>query len=203
MNSLGCMLNYAVYDCGYEPDKFFDLFLASGIAEEFGNGNATYIDGMSGIELARAVLRKMVMNPSFPEPVHQTTRDEIYWAGWVLAYYQWESGLSFENLVKCGLTVEKIISMYVLHEADISKFCIEADRIVSKYLEKKPTNLSTIRNARGMSQSELAEASGVKLRMIQLYEQKQNNINKAHADTLLVLARVLGCRMENLLEPEC
>ena len=27
MKNLGDMVDYAVYDCGYEPDKFFDLFL--------------------------------------------------------------------------------------------------------------------------------------------------------------------------------
>jgi hypothetical protein len=36
--------------------------------------------------------------------------------------------------------------------------------------------------------------------MIQLYEQKQNNINKAQVITLHCLAMALGCRIEDLLE---
>jgi len=38
--------------------------------------------------------------------------------------------------------------------------------------------------------------------MIQLYEQKQNDINRAQASTLLALSRTLGCTMEDLMEPE-
>ena len=41
---------------------------------------------------------------------------------------------------------------------------------------------------------------GVSLRMIQLYEQKQNDINKAQVNVVLSLAKVLGCDVEDLLE---
>ena len=51
-----------------------------------------------------------------------------------------------------------------------------------------------------MSQKQLAEASGVGLRSIQLYEQRQKNINHAAAETLYRLAFALHCAMENLLE---
>jgi len=43
-------------------------------------------------------------------------------------------------------------------------------------------------------------ASGVSLRMIQFYEQKQNDINKAQVTVVLSLARTLGCDVEDLLE---
>ncbi|MEG1877668.1 MAG: hypothetical protein RRX92_02985 [Lachnospiraceae bacterium] len=36
--------------------------------------------------------------------------------------------------------------------------------------------------------------------MIQLYVQKQNDINKAQAGTLLSLAKTLGCEMQDLME---
>ena len=52
------------------------------------------------------------------------------------------------------------------------------------------------------TQKELSEASGVKLRMIQLYEQRENDINKARAGTLYDLSKALGCDMEDLMEPE-
>lgn len=38
--------------------------------------------------------------------------------------------------------------------------------------------------------------------MIQLYEQQQNDINRAQASTLLALSRSLGCAMKDLMEPE-
>ena len=51
------------------------------------------------------------------------------------------------------------------------------------------------------SQRELAYRSGVGLRSIQMYEQRQKDINKAQAQTLLRLSRVLYCSMEDLMEP--
>ncbi len=52
----------------------------------------------------------------------------------------------------------------------------------------------------GFSQSELAAESGVPLRQIQLFEQRQRNINKTAAETLLRLSKTLCCRMEDLME---
>ena len=33
-----------------------------------------------------------------------------------------------------------------------------------------------------------------------MYEQKRNDINKAQAETLLKLSKVLGCNIEDLME---
>lgn len=63
-----------------------------------------------------------------------------------------------------------------------------------------PTRLYRQRKICGVSQKQLAEASGVGLRSIQLYEQRQKNINHAAAETLYRLAFALHCSMENLLE---
>lgn len=62
------------------------------------------------------------------------------------------------------------------------------------------TNLKRIRSAKGYSQKQLAELSSVSLRSIQMYEQRQKDINKAQSDSLFHLAKVLGCTMEDLLE---
>ncbi len=62
------------------------------------------------------------------------------------------------------------------------------------------TKLKRTRNAIGYSQKQLAELSGVSLRSIQMYEQRQKDINKAQSDSLYRLAKVLGCTMEDLLE---
>ena len=53
----------------------------------------------------------------------------------------------------------------------------------------------------GMSGVELAEASGVPVRTIQQYEQRQKSINKAQAEYLMMLARALHCNAEALIEP--
>lgn len=56
------------------------------------------------------------------------------------------------------------------------------------------------REAIGLSQSQLAEKSGVNVRMIQNYEQGFKDINKAAAITVYQLAEALNCNMEDLIE---
>ena len=53
------------------------------------------------------------------------------------------------------------------------------------------SNLQKMRKQAGMSQSELAEKSGVSIRMIQHYEQGTKDINKAQVITVLQLAEAL------------
>lgn len=60
--------------------------------------------------------------------------------------------------------------------------------------------LQEYRKKAGLSQSQLAEKSGVKLRTIQHYECGDSDINRAAGDTLRALANALRCKMEDLLE---
>ena len=87
---------------------------------------------------------------------------------------------------------------YTLHEADITKFADIVDSRMKEYFSE--TNLKRIRTAYGFTQAELAKHSGVSLRYIQMYEQRNKNINKASVDTIYSLAKVLGCTMEDLFE---
>lgn len=65
------------------------------------------------------------------------------------------------------------------------------------YLVKK---LKYSRESKGLSQSQLAKASGVNVRMIQNYEQGIRDINKAEALTVYKLAKSLDVEMSELLE---
>ena len=85
---------------------------------------------------------------------------------------------------------------YPLHEADISKFVEIANEIVFQ----KETNLSIYRKHAELSQKELSIYSNVSLRSIQLYEQRQLDINVAPVIKLYRISRVLGCNIEDLLE---
>ena len=87
---------------------------------------------------------------------------------------------------------------YTLHEADITKFAGLMDARMREVFTD--TNLKRIRTAYGCTQAELAKRSQVSLRSIQMYEQRNKDINKASAETVLRLSRVLGCTMEDLLE---
>ena len=87
---------------------------------------------------------------------------------------------------------------HVYHEMDISSFIRDMEL---RYSEVKiETKLKRIRECRGFTQSELAEASGVNLRSIQMYEQRINDIDKAQAHTIYKLSRALGCGVEDILE---
>lgn len=62
------------------------------------------------------------------------------------------------------------------------------------------TRLKLVRETVGMSQSDLAKASGVNVRMIQHYEQRFKDINRASVMTVVKLADALGCEVRDLLE---
>lgn len=62
------------------------------------------------------------------------------------------------------------------------------------------TNLRRIRKEKRLTQKQLAELSGVNLKMIQKYETGEKNINHARAITLTMLATALKAKEINLLE---
>ncbi|MBQ7371760.1 MAG: helix-turn-helix transcriptional regulator [Lachnospiraceae bacterium] len=64
----------------------------------------------------------------------------------------------------------------------------------------KDTYLKRIRSSYGFTQAELAKRSGVTLRSIQMFEQRNKDINKASADAINRISKVLGCSMESLIE---
>ena len=200
MNNLGDMVEFAVCDLKFDPDEFFGWFISSGIASKFEKGNPKYVAGMSGFELAGAVLAETNVSYEKREPSYVEFKGREYWAGWILAYYQWATGKRFEDIVKDGLTLSTVFSMYILHEADKSKFVEAANEIIARNKAKRKSKLSEIRKARGFTQQQLSEASGVTLRMIQLYEQKQNDISKAQVTVVINLAKALGCEVEDLID---
>jgi DNA-binding transcriptional regulator YiaG len=201
MNNLGDMFDCAVYDCGYEPAEFLSFFLVSGVADAFGKGAPKYIAGLSGPELADAVLLRTKGSRQRIKPSENIDKSPEYWAGWTLAYYQWHTGRSFSELFELGVTMDHLLNLYpTLHEADISKFVALTDALIEKSAKSRATKLQTIRKAAGLTQKALADESGVALRMIQLYEQRNKDINKAQVGTLIKIARVLGCETEDLTE---
>ena len=195
---LSSFFDYAINDCRMTPEWISSLFITTGIAAQFERGNPAYVAGMSGVELAREVFHKAYGKKELPEPTHLENRSPEYWAGWALASYQWYYARRFKDIF-ARIPLSDIIGMYsVYHEMDISHF-IEDMETRYKAAESE-SNLKLIRESRGLSQAELSEQSGVNLRNIQMYEQRGNNIDKAQAQILYKLSRVLGCDVEDLLE---
>lgn len=196
--SLGRMLDFAVYDLKYDLEEFFGLFLSSGVASLFGEGDYRLIAGMSGVELAYEVLERSGRDATRIKPAYTATRSEEYWLGWAIAYYQWHTARSFSEIVRY-VPLRDIIALYnPYHEMDIRHF---VDIMNCMYSKAKPeTNLKVMRNAAGLSQSALSELSGVPIRTLQQYEQRQKNINKAQAEYLVKISSVLCCDIRDLLE---
>lgn len=68
------------------------------------------------------------------------------------------------------------------------------------YVKKKNcTNLTLVRQEKGMSREQLAEKSGVNVRAIENYEQNRTNINGAAVSRVRDLARALGVPIEKIL----
>ena len=174
-----------------QADVLFQHFVMSGVAYQFGRGNPRYINMPPQALFEEVAGRKMPMIQPY-----SYGRSPEYWCGFVLAYYQWYTGLGFEQIGK-RLPPSRIIAMYnPLHEASMEKFVEVANSIVFQ----KETNLARYRKTANISQRELAKYSQVSLRAIQLYEQRQLDINMAPAVKLFQLSRVLGCYIEDLLE---
>ena len=201
MRNLGEAFDFAHAVCHLDVDDFFGMFINSGLAEQFGSGNPKYIAGCSGTELAMAVLQKSGLNADGLQAQVEYDYSPEYWVGWALAYFQWYTKRSFKNIAEC-VTVQEMLQLYSTHhEAPEEKFVETLNRIISN--KNLPTRLQKRRKDARLTQKELAERSGVKLRTIQQYEMRAKNINKAAAETLLQFAQVLSCRIEDLLEYDC
>lgn len=193
--ALGRMLDFAVYELHIDLSSFFEMFLHSDVCKRFEIGDSGLLAGMSGIEMAYAVMGDNVKRVT---PMPSANRSEEYWLGWALAYFQWDTALTFQEILDT-CDIMKIKSLYSpYHEMDILHFY---DKMRELYLnQKKDTNLKRIRIKNGLSQSELASITEIPLRTIQQYEQRQKNINKAQAQYIIKLAKALYCDPEELME---
>lgn len=198
MLNLADCFDYAVNDCKISLDTFLKLFVATGLAEQFGTANPKYTAGMSGIELVEEVCQKSGYMTIIPDMQVRTHKTAEYWCGWVIAYYQWFMGRTFSEIIKY-VTAAEILAMYpTLHEASEDKF-VDTMEIIIERRTGGDMKLKQLRRLQGYSQRLLAEKSGVSLRAIQQYEQGQKDIHKAQAGAVKKLADTLCVSMEELL----
>ena len=196
--ALGDAFDYAINSCGISGEDFVKLFTASSVSRQIENGEPAVISGKSGIEIAMDVVFETTGRHLENKKAEHFGRSREYWIGWAVSYYQWYSGRSFREIFTVLSFTDLQDLYYTLHEADISKFVDIADEKMREFF--KVTNLKRIRSSYGCTQAELAKRSGVSLRSIQMYEQRNKDINKASAETLYRLSKVLACSIEDLLE---
>lgn len=199
-----CLANafdYAIHDCAVSGSVFAHAFVQSGLARQFERGNPRVVAGMSGIDVACEALAYCGLLDEEPDPTFARGLSPEYWAGQMLARYQWERGCRFADIFS-RVPFERVADLYhPLHEADSDLFVEQLDQLLVESRQPQ-TNLARLRLLHGFSQSELARTSGVGLKSIQAYEQGVNNLNKASGQTLRRLARALDCSIESLLEFE-
>ena len=198
MKNLGEAFDYAKNSCRLDMDKFMDMFISSGYSKLFENGNVKVLVGMSGSELALNVFEKCGYLAEIKPTQNKLDYSPQYWCGWILAYYQWKTELSFKY-IHSQITMPEILQLYpTLHEAHENKFV----DIINKRIKNKvkTTRLQQMRKNCGLSQKELSTKSGVNLRTLQQYELGAKDINKASTSSVLALAKVLSCEVEDLLE---
>lgn len=205
---LGTSFSYATSNLNMEIDEFAALFVNTGFAKQFGEGNPWIVAGMTGLELAARIAdaaygtactdNSYLKSGLFYEETIEKSPE--FWTGWALAEYQWARGIPFKSIFE-KIPSSEVCRMYkVFHEMDITKFIDAMDKHLG--LSVRGANLRTQRSEAGLSQNQLARTTGVNVRSIQMYEQGVNDINKAQAGTLQKLAKALGCRIEDLLDAE-
>lgn len=194
-NNLAAMLDFAVYDLKEDLAVFYQKFLRSAVCTQFERGDFSVIAGISGVELALLVLGDETLASKYRP---SADRSPEYWCGWALAYFQWQTNLSFREINNL-VPIQEVLAFYSpYHEMDINQFC---DKMLELYnIRKVNTNLKNLRLNAGLSQNELAEIAEVPVRTIQQYEQSQKNINAAKAETVVKLAKALNTSVEKLLE---
>ena len=195
--ALGDAFDYAINTCNIPGEDFINYFTVSSVSKKIANGEPAFLAGKSGIEIASDVMLETTGKHLEAEPQEHFGRSREYWIGWAVCYYQWYSARPFNDIFKV-LSFGDLRNMYyTLHEADITKFASIADERIKEHF--KYTNLKRIRTSYGCTQAGLAKRSGVSLRSIQMYEQRNKDINKASAETLYRISKVLDCTIENLL----
>ena len=194
------MLDFGVNGLGYELSKLYGIFLGSDFPRRVETGDSRTVMGMSGIELAYEVTGHEELKQSEMDRFIDFNMDRSpeFWTGWALAYYQWDTALTFKE-INDYCSIGSVFLMYEkYHEMDIEQFC---DSMRRSYRKAHPeTRLQTMRKQLGLSQKSLADMTGIPLKTIQQYEQRQKNINHANVDYMIALSRTMNCDIELLLE---
>ena len=218
------MLDFAVHDLRQDPAAFFELFITSGIADMFSRPDVRLITGTSGTELAYKVLETSGIRPERISYRYTSGRSREYWAGWAIARYQTGAGVSFSEIISakpvkdlialCDSYRDKELKEIMeslswkdtlripdhMSEESYQAFSEAIDEALSSARPSRETRLKSLRLRSGYSQSGLAAASGVPVRTIQQYEQRQKDINKASFESIIKLAAAIGCEPSSLLE---
>lgn len=197
IKNIGEAFCFAELYCHLDLDTFMTLFIRSGVANEIETGNPAYTFGISGTELVYKIYERSGIKFKNRTPFNESERLDTYWAGYILAYYQYKTGLTYKYIHE-QISIHRIRELYYpLHEASEEK----AINAISKLIKKKyVTRLQQRRKLLNISQRKLAINARVNIRTLQEYEVGTKSINKASALTVYNLSKALNCNVKDLLE---
>ena len=194
--NLALFLDYGVNVLNVSVDGLWSRFLMDDRSIQFANGDYSVTSGISGIELAY-LITGFTYDHNY---IYQQDETVESWLGSYLAYAQHKLKVSFQLINKYVPITELLSLYYPFHLMSEDKFVEFLSTAIK--VRKGKTNLEIYRREAKLSRSELSEKSGVPLRMIEHYEQRVKNINKANAEYLVSLAKALFVSPESLLEIE-
>jgi len=74
--------------------------------------------------------------------------------------------------------------------------------IENKEINSYKSKLKKIRVSLGMTQSDLADLSGINIKSIASYEQSPEKINHASVESIYILSDCLNCSIEDIIEKD-
>lgn len=195
MVRMGDMLEYACLDLGYDPDSFFKMFILSGYARRFEIGDVSVVAGKSGPELAYEVLTEIDHVRELPAPTWREDRSDLYWSGWILAYFQWIKNMPFSDIWN-SISIRMLQKMYpTMHEADINR---ATDAMTEMMKPTEKNSVQTLRLVRGLTQQELAERANMTVSQLQRIEYGERKVENLSLKTAIALATALGVSVEEM-----
>lgn len=194
---LGCIFDVGVHVCGLKGSDVVRAFIMSGLATEFERANPIFVAGKSSYDTLELMLPYLGLD-SVPDTTPRLSRTQDYWTGWIVSLLQSDTGVSYETIFE-KIPYREFLGMYrPLHEAPEQKSIELMTGLLATRVAV--TKLQKLRTEQRLSQRQLAELSSVNLRSIQMYEQRNKDINKAQASTLFRISTALNCSVEQLLE---
>lgn len=198
MENVGECFDYCIRFLNIKKGLFIDCFIKSRYVKELENGNDHYCFGITGVELAKFILKEFNIEHSHPgqEYSYMDYRSKEYWIGYVSTFYVFSQEKSYKYLYDIVPydEFERIYNVY--HENEETRII----EYVNRRKKNLPNQLKLARERLHLSQRELSLAADVPIRRIQAYEQYYKDINKCDSWSLYKLACVLNVNMEDLLE---
>lgn len=195
--AMGDMLHFAVYDMGWELERFYAAFLSTGVANGMYAGEPRLVVGKSGPEVFGEVYYRLTGCECDLAPTGCFNKTPEYFAGWSLAYYSWYRNKPYGEIQRI-LPISDAVGMYIpYHEMDVMQFVDAVDTKVAAYHAE--SQLKRLRMYAGLTQKQLSEKSGVSQRMIEQYEQGRKDLGRASAVSVINLADALGCEVRDIL----